>query len=200
MHKLTALFLSVLETFLPGLWCLSLRREGGPTGLGSIPGQQGHWTHPGPQEREAIFVVGAEWLASRQERVLLGVVDVSCCCCLYHCVQKTLENTFVQCQGPKPEMSVLFVCLHPHPRPPVWPSEGQQQTRVWLEQSWWKDLSPRAFLASSRWFQRIQFKDRAFLAERASLPFVGLCLLLRFVSPPAPTRQPGNRCPSWSRA
>lgn len=50
-------------------------REGNPEGLGSIPGQQGCWAYPGPQGREAIFVVGAEWLASGQERVLVGMVE-----------------------------------------------------------------------------------------------------------------------------
>lgn len=33
---------------------------------------------PGHRVREAIFVVGAALLASRQERVLAGVVNVSC--------------------------------------------------------------------------------------------------------------------------
>lgn len=67
--------------------------------LGSIPGQQGCWAYPGPQGREGIFVVGTEWLASGQELVLVGVVDVACCCRLYHCVQITLENMLARAKS-----------------------------------------------------------------------------------------------------
>lgn len=67
------------KPFLLGLCfaCLS-GGKADPEGLTSVPGQQGCWAYFGPQRRETIFVVGAEWLASHQERVPVGVVDVSC--------------------------------------------------------------------------------------------------------------------------
>lgn len=72
-------FFQFWKPFLLGLCfaCLSGGRAD-PAELRSVLGQQGCWTHPGPQRRAAIFVVGAQWLASHQERVLVGVVDVSC--------------------------------------------------------------------------------------------------------------------------
>ena len=69
------LFLLVLGTSAPGA-CL-LGGGADPAGRRPVQGQQGRWVYSGPRRREAIFVVGAEWLASGQERVLAGVVDVS---------------------------------------------------------------------------------------------------------------------------
>ena len=70
------LFLLVVGNSAPGACLLG----GGADSAGWRPvrGQQGRWVYSGPQRREAIFVVGAEWLASGQERVLAGVVDASC--------------------------------------------------------------------------------------------------------------------------
>ena len=70
------LFLLGLGTSAPGA-CL-LGGGADPAGRRPVQGQQGRWVYSGPWRREAIFVVGAEWLASGQERVLAGVVDVSC--------------------------------------------------------------------------------------------------------------------------
>ena len=70
------LFLLVLGTSAPGA-CL-LGGEADPAGWRPVRGQQGRWVYSGPRRREAIFVVGAEWLASGQERVLAGVVDAPC--------------------------------------------------------------------------------------------------------------------------
>ena len=66
------LFLLVLGTSAPGA-CL-LGGEADPAGWRPVRGQQGRWVYSGPRRREAIFVVGAEWLASGQERVLAGAL------------------------------------------------------------------------------------------------------------------------------
>lgn len=176
-------FLLPLGTLLPRPFCPPRRREGNPAGLGSIPGQQGCWAHPGPRGREAVFVVGPEWLASGQEACLLVRLMRPAAADSTEASRKHLRTRQSRARL-RPEMSVL-VCLSP-----VWPVEGQQQTGVWLKRGW-RDLSPRApaFAACA--------------VQREPLSFRGLRSVLRFISPAAPFLlpvQPGNRCPSRCRA